>query len=287
MVFAATALAILVIPAPATTATAAVRAATRYFGASPNNSDAVKWATAFCPPGTKIVGGGAHVSTETGEGQVHLTGYAPHDDVPTLGDYMIAFAEEDETGYAGSWSVTAHAMCMSSAFLTGWEIVSLTGTGGSGSTQAVAVTCPAGKDAVGIGATVAGNGPGQVFLTGVFPSVGLRGTNATAAEDQTGYAGGWTVTAYAICLPSSEQLYEVHAATPGFAVAGRGSHGMRLACPIGTTIRGVGAQLVGGTGNVNLHDVRPIADTKANIAAEDDEAGWPPTYQTHGYLICQ
>jgi hypothetical protein len=62
---------------------------------------------------------------------------------------------------------------------------------------------------------------------------------------------------------------------------------MRLACPIGTTIRGVGAQLVGGTGNVNLHDVRPIADTKANIAAEDDEAGWPPTYQTHGYLICQ
>jgi hypothetical protein len=54
---------------------------------------------------------------------------------------------------------------------------------------------PAGKDTVGIGATVAGNGPGQVFLTGVFPSADLRGANATAAEAQTGYTGGWTVTA--------------------------------------------------------------------------------------------
>jgi hypothetical protein len=119
VVFAATALAVLVIPVPATIATAAVRAAVRHYGESPNNSDGVKWATAFCPPGTKIVGGGAHVSTGTGEGQVHLTGYAPHDDAPALGDYMIAFAEEDETGYAGSWSVTAHAMCPSSAFVAG------------------------------------------------------------------------------------------------------------------------------------------------------------------------
>src|SRR5688572_17202876 len=108
---------------------------------------------------------------------------------------MIVFAEEDETGYAGSWSVTAHAMCLSSAFLAGWEIVSQTGTGGSGSTQAVTVVCPAGKDAVGIGATVAGNAPGQVFLTGVFPSADLRGANAKAADDQTGYVSGWTVTA--------------------------------------------------------------------------------------------
>jgi hypothetical protein len=162
---------------------------------TPGNSYA--HSVAFCPGDKQVVGlGGAVVGgyrykliyiLPGGSPQVASAGVAP---------------DENVTGGYGVWS---YAICANPiGQQTVWaESVS------SSINKGLSVTCPAGTKVHGAGAKV-GGGPGgdgtvlrQLHLNriGLFGAGALAGVDVAAHEDQTGYAGTWTTTVYAICAP--------------------------------------------------------------------------------------
>ena len=156
--------------------------------ASVSDSASVKGATAACTAGKQVLGTGA--TTANGAGQVRLTAVAPG------AGAVSARAYEDETGYAGAWSVTAFAICANP--LPGHEIVSTASPSDSTNPKGITANCSAGKRVLGVGAATTG-----VFFAGEVAPTTLvpTGTSATtrAYEDQTLFAGNWTLRAYAIC----------------------------------------------------------------------------------------
>jgi hypothetical protein len=92
--------------------------------------------------------------------------------------------------------------------VSGLEIVSSTSTSDSATYKQHAVTCPAGKAAISGGETeAASNAPAPLALVTSQPA--KNGSAAEAGEtpdgwfvamnEETAYAGSWTVTAYAVC----------------------------------------------------------------------------------------
>lgn len=177
---------------------------------SVSDSSTSKSVAARCPAGQNVIGGGGRVVG--GRGQVVLERLQPVQTTAADGRFVVA-AREDETGYAGAWSLTAHALC--SDPLPGFGILdSTSGPASSNSPQGTISFC-VGQTQVGFGGRV-NSGVGQVHLTDL-----TRGTNGqvdftsiAAVEDANGFAGAWNVTAYAVC-----------ATTPPSANHGRGAAG--------------------------------------------------------------
>jgi hypothetical protein len=160
-----------------------------------------KSVTATCPAGKQALGALGEINA--GSGQVILDDVRPN---PGLTSVTVQ-GVEDETGQAGGWSITAHAICANT--VPGLQRVSVTSPLNSQSNGATA-TCPQFKQAVGAGFDI-NAGIGQVVANRVFPetatpSFGLKGVQVSAHEDETGFAGLWSVTAYAICAPSTERV---------------------------------------------------------------------------------
>lgn len=169
-----------------------------------SDSVARKQKIAICPAGKQLTGMGGAVLTGSTPGQVRLESFSALVPFGTVADGANVIAAEDETGVATNWSITTYAICANP--LAGMQVVSAASAGGSGGRQLASAACPAGKRLVGAGAFVAiqSGGFGQVglesLLTSPLPGVGPpTGHIAFGVEDQTGFAGNWTVTAQAIC----------------------------------------------------------------------------------------
>ena len=148
-----------------------------------------KSATVSCPAGKRAVGAGVSASLNA---ELALQ-YVPNAALTSV----TATGFEDETGTTADWSVHAQALCASPP--PGLQLVSATGEFHSdGEVKAVSASCPAGKNLLGTGAGIPGGG-GQVVLDDVLPNASLTRVLATGVEDQNGYEGDWSVTAYAIC----------------------------------------------------------------------------------------
>jgi hypothetical protein len=155
----------------------------------------------------------------------------------TEGRSVVA-AREDETGYAGDWSLTAHAIC--SDPLPGFGILdSTSGIASSNSPQGTISFC-VGQTQVGFGGRV-NSGAGQVHLTDL-----TRGTNGqvdftsiAAVEETNGFDGARNVTAYAVCANTPPNFTPVSAASPASSV----SKSATVSCPTGTRVHSAGAQL--------------------------------------------
>jgi hypothetical protein len=153
---------------------------------SATDSTGTKSATATCPTGTVVIGGGGSIAG--GGNQVRIRGL-----FPVGATAFRVIGKEAVGGYAGNWSVTAQARC--AAPPAGLEYRSATATGSSGDVRAVRATCTPGHKVIGVGAAIGGD---QIAIDAVAPSSDLTSVLARS------YLSGGTstvmnVTAYAIC----------------------------------------------------------------------------------------
>jgi hypothetical protein len=86
------------------------------------------------------------------------------------------------------------------AAVSGVQVVTATSPSASPSVAVTAVSCPAGKQLINIGANVLGV-DGQVRIDAMRPNSLTNPTRATvvAREDETGVSANWAVTARATC----------------------------------------------------------------------------------------
>jgi hypothetical protein len=187
------------VPGRGVASAATVPAATVVSTITPFDSTATKTIAALCPTGTRVIGGGGRVN---GADHVVLTQLEPVS--TSTGDSYVVAASEDQAGFTGSWSLQAYAICARP--VPGLEIVSATGAAGSEAFQFESARCPAGKLAVGAGGRI-NSGEGQVALStrAEGSSLSTR-TTAAGTEDPDGFAGTWSVTAFAVCVTPTSVL---------------------------------------------------------------------------------
>jgi hypothetical protein len=161
--------------------------------------------------------------------------------------------------------------------------VSFSTASNSTASKLATATCPAGKKVVGTGARLLGDA-GQVLLDDVQPSAGLTSVTASAYEDATGYAGNWSLWAYATCAnPLANQTLQTADTLPSNSV----DDAVGVACPGGTKAHGLGASITGGTGRVLYGGLYPAADLTSTVAVTSEQSGgFTGNWYTRVYAIC-
>ncbi len=256
-------------------ASAAVTGLQRVEAESLSNSTGSRGVIARCPAGKQVLGGGAEL---IGGGQeVALNDLIPNEALTSF----TAEAFEDQTGYAGSWSVRAYAICATPP--PGLERVVATSPTDS-LNKTVTATCPAGKRLLGTGGGISGLA-GQVILEDVRPP-NLTRVTAQGVEDQDGTAGDWLVRAYAICANPVHLLERVVATSFTDSLKAKS---VTATCPSGKRVMGAGAELSGGGGEVVLGNLRPSDAPLLNrVIAKgvEDEDGTASNWSVRAFAIC-
>jgi hypothetical protein len=252
---------------------------------SVSDSSTSKTVTVKCPAGKRVLGGGATV-TGGGRGQVVLERLEP---VQTAtDDRFVVGAREDGTGYSQTWRLTAYALCADP--LPAYAILpSTSGSASSNSPQSTISFC-IGQPEVGFGGRING-GAGQVHLTNL-----VRDTNGTvdftsiaAVEDANGFAGAWTVTAYAVCANTPGNLTTASATTPPSSA----NKSATVSCPAGTRVHSAGGRLTVPAGSVST-DRRLVIDNvaidtqlrSATVRAVEDETGTFAIWSVTALALC-
>ena len=244
------------------------------------SSNDVNSAEATCPASKVALGGGGF---DTASGSVIL------DDLRPLAGFagMRVQVVKDETAPASS-GITALARC--AVALPGLERVTATSPLSSANKE-VTATCPADKRVVGTGAEINAGG-GQVVLDGIIPDDALTRVTAQGAEDQTGYASLWSVTAHAICADPPRGLGLARTSERpnvfGQLPLECGYSGASL---VGKAIVGVGYDVQGGSGEVRIATLGssesptpPSQRTVFRFLADQD--GVSTSWSVTGYAIC-
>ncbi|WP_344502484.1 hypothetical protein [Dactylosporangium maewongense] len=156
------------------------------------SSSAQRSATATCRPGMKVYTAGGGVSGGLGNVMLERLRIAPD-----LGSVTVAGSEDDD-GFAGPWAVTAQAICGTPH--AGQTRRSATTAVDSAATKTVVASCQGAGRVHGVGGEITGGG-GQVRIVAVKEDDKVSGVRITATEDEDGYAGVWSATAYAVCAP--------------------------------------------------------------------------------------
>ena len=245
-------------------------------GASPVDSAPSKSAHADCPAGKRVVGGGASVIADASiANKVRLAELRPVH--PGSGaDGYVAGALAVEAGGTGTWSILVFAVCADP--IPGLHVVSGSGALGSATVQSVDARCSAGEVALGGGGLV--RNPGfQADLRTVAPSTTGDRITVQGGEDIDGYAGSWSVVAYAMCAPRP----------PGYEIVVSGSSAnptdSRKAstgtCPAGKRAYGAGAATnPSAAGGIGLQEVIPqpnLAGAQARaVMTEPVTVDWGP-----------
>jgi hypothetical protein len=257
---------------------------------SPSDSASTKAVTVSCPAGKKVVGGGGGFTPQLNHpdatGRVSLIGWRPGSNA--TGDFVEVRALEVDGAHPASWYAAAIAMCASPP--PGWQIVSQVSASASTSTRSVTANCPAGKIAIGLGGWVTGAGAGRVHLTGAYPTAGLAGVTATAAEVEAGIETAWTVTSYAICIAAEgPRVHVIHGSSPVFGATSAGARELTDQCLPGTVASGVGARVIGDTRRVRLawafpNNTNVGATVRVKAGPTPDAPATP--FRLEVYLVC-
>lgn len=244
------------------------------------DSGVFKAATANCPAGQRVIGGGARLTIATGE--VSITRMAPN----AAGTAYEAFAYEDFDGFAGNWGLVVTAICANMP--PGYVIVTASSPVGSPAVASATATCPAGLQVLGTGGSVF-PGRGVVVLTGIIPSPFVAPTSVTVlgSEVQGGFAGGWNVQAWAICaapVPGAVVVITtsvIDSASPKVQISN---------CPAGRMVHGLGFQFGGGTGEIflNVAFPNPPAGVGFNVpvVGSEDQSGFAGNWGVRTFAIC-
>jgi hypothetical protein len=259
-------------------------------GASTTDSAARKSATARCPSGTRVFGGGGDIVG--GGHEVALTGLRPVSTVVNgrYVDSFVATAEEDDTGYASNWTVYAYAIC-------GPNLPNLSIQTGVQSWRAgtdrvnASASCPSGTAPVGLGAEISG-GNGNVVLNSMLGNytAGPYGVfsgwaNAQAFIDESGYGGPWSLASYAVCASPPPGLTYKFVDSPNYDSNDKSANAQ---CPVGTKVYGVGGYLSYLNGETHFDRMVPHGSQwdGADVEAREDQDGFSNIWWTTVEAIC-
>lgn len=243
------------------------------------SSAAVQTATAACPRGTRVFGGGGDIVG--GNHGVALTTMKPVSTV--LGDSFTVTATEDGLGYAGSWNVFAYAVCGTASNLS---VQRATVSASGGPRLSVGTLCPAGTAALGMGAEIAG-GSGHAVLNTVLATTATPGAVAAAFADEHGFAGTWSLTAYAVCGQALPGLSYRFADSAGGNSTGSDKTAIAT-CPSGTRAYAAGGYISFTTGELHFDRMVPTGTgwNAADVEVRDDADGFANPWFTQVEVIC-
>jgi hypothetical protein len=207
---------------------------------SPNNSSDEKSVTAYCPAGTRVLGGGAVMG---GNIDVHITGMLPD----PVANSFTAYAREHGPGN-WPWHVTAHAICAPAP--PGLVYVAAFTGGDSAASRSDYAWCPAGTKVLGVGGRVTSADTSRVFLTYLKPTGTGNGAELGAVEMQGGYAGNWWLHSWAVCATEPAGWDVVAAANED------GKRYATLLCPYPKRFTGGGAYISASLGEIYLTMIR-------------------------------
>lgn len=216
----------------------------------PSDSTSTKTLKAYCPTGTRVVGGagGPYWSSVDQPKQVVLTQLQPVH--PLSGDdFFSVTGNETQVGTTSNWSLQATAVCAPP--LAGMHIIFANTVLSSSSSQMAQAVCPDGEKVLGNGGWVYPTG-GQVGLQVTRASTDGALAYAGAHEDATGYIGTWNVMAFAVCAPEPAGYQVLTIASDDSA-----SQELKYAeavCPAGKGLLGAGAATeFAAPGNVSIN----------------------------------
>jgi hypothetical protein len=251
---------------------------------SVSDSSTSKTVTIRCPAGKRVLGGGGTVTG--GRGQVVLERLEPAQ--TATDDRFVVGAREDGTGYSRNWQLTAYALCANP--LPAYAILpSTSGSPSSNSPQSTISFC-IGQTEVGFGGRING-GAGQVHLTNLVRDTNgdIDFTAIAAVEDANGFAGAWTVTAYAVCASTPANFTTATATAP----ASSANKSATVSCPAGTRVHSAGGQLAVPAGSGSA-DRRLVIDNVAidsqlrsvTVRAVEDETGTAANWSVRALALC-
>jgi hypothetical protein len=251
---------------------AAVAPVTIVEASSAMNSVSSKSATAYCPDGTHVLGGGA--GNGGGDGRVHLTR------LQALSNVEGFTASSAEHGAFGEeWRLDVWAICGN---LAGLEYVSFSVGANSDGYKSAVAECTGNKVLISAGGRTTG-GDGQVILDDLTPSLVSHQVTVTAYEHEDGYDGDWGLYAYGVCASPIATL-EVNSAsgTPIDNV----NDIIWAECSGNKQLVGLGGQINGGTGRVIYSGLVPTSGTAYVFAQRLQPDNYNGNWHSRVYAIC-
>ncbi|MDW5323690.1 hypothetical protein [Plantactinospora sp. KLBMP9567] len=214
-------------------------------------------ARAQCPAGKWVIGGGgwAFAVAAADSAKVTLVQLFPEHRTDGTRDSYVVTGSETTAAMTGDWWVQAYAICASPSGLSGYGVVGTQNSATSSPVELEARAVCGTRRALGGGARIVNPGR-DVALQVSRASASGDIFRATAHEDADGYAGNWTVDAYAVCVnqPAGYQVV-----TTASAQSDSESEKIAFAhCPSGTRVHGAGAAISDtAPGGVSLQVVYP------------------------------
>lgn len=235
-------------------------------------SSSAKVVVATCPTGKSVVGMAGTINSPNG--QVVLDSLFPDLGVTNA---TIA-ANEDGTGNAADWSLTAYAICASTTVLVAPPPVhgTATGFGSSGN-------CPAGMVIAGVGGDIVG-GFGRIGIQMLRPAA--RQFQTIAMADPAASVENWSLASQGICSSAitGQEIVAVESLADSTA-----EKSVTAVCPAGKRVIGGG----GSPGTVEFVTARILTAvapnstlTSVTATAHEDEAGYTPDWTVVAYAVC-
>jgi hypothetical protein len=149
--------------------------------------------------------------------------------------------------------------------------------------------CPAGTVVYGGGGDIVGGGH-QVFLQQLDTFGYTDRFFAQAHEDADGYAGSWSLYAWAVCGAPLPGMQYVSARPAGDSAS---LHSTTVSCPAGKKVLSVGGSAIGylapldSWGHFILDSLTPSADLgSVTVQGYEDEAGSTERWQVNASAVC-
>jgi hypothetical protein len=154
------------------------------------------------------------------------------------------------------------------------------------SPKSVTVTCPNNTFLYGPGAAIQGGG-GQVTLETMRPMGAANPTSAVVTAHEVGnYSGNWNLTATANCGPAVSNLH----VEPGLLdpVDSDRVKESDARCPEGQKLYGNGFDIIGGLGNVFVHDIitTGVASLRSNTVRATEHGTYTQSWSLRSYAVC-
>lgn len=207
-------------------------------------SEARKHATAVCPDGKRVLGGGARVVRVLGgstNGKVFVKSARPTSTLTSGGfvDRYHATAVEVRIGYADNWYLVAYAVCGDP--IDGLQIVQR-GSNELSSTQPLVrkshASCPSGTKVIGTGGSISGGvSEGSVSLRQIRPNQQGAYVFVEGIVDPGNFVPDFEVWAYAVCAKAPLGW---HVVIDGNDFSPEQVQRTSVACPPGQQVLGAG-----------------------------------------------
>jgi hypothetical protein len=267
----------------ASSASASVPGLQKVRAISTIDSSSSKTATAYCPAGKRVVGGGGGLvwDLQHHTRDVVLTGLLPVHPLSGPDSYAVT-AHEDQGGTTDTWWAEAYAICADP--IAGMHTAVAGGTFGSASVQSPQAHCNPGEKVLGTGGWIQDTG-GQVGIQVARASTSGEFSYFQGHEDADGYVGSWGLLAYAVCAPAPAG-YEIAQTGSPTALSEAEKVADTYCAPGKKTLGGGGAIAFNAPGNVFLtHIILAGAGLSNEVLAVADEN--VPTAANWDFIVGQ